>query len=114
MTPAESKDAYTERELEIYTQCPARYRDEYIDGLHGGRDESAYIRFHRCVYKTIGWLEAERANGNVKTVAEAWRIFRRFGRTKARLATPSRNFTARMPMAWFADGGDNRGGDGDI
>jgi DNA helicase-2/ATP-dependent DNA helicase PcrA len=71
LAPAEPKDAYTERELEIYTQCPARYRNEYIDGLRGGRDESAYIRFHRCVYKTIGWLEAERANGNVKTVAEA-------------------------------------------
>ena len=69
--PAESKEAYVERELEIYTQCPARYRDEYIDGLRGGRDESAYIRFHRCVYKTIGWLEAERASGNVKTVDEA-------------------------------------------
>ena len=39
--------------------------------MRGGRDKSAYIRFHRCVYKTIGWLEAERANGNVKTAAEA-------------------------------------------
>jgi DNA helicase-2/ATP-dependent DNA helicase PcrA len=71
LTPAEAKETYVERELEIYTQCPARYRDEYIDGLRGGRDESAYIRFHRCVYKTIGWLEAERANGNVKAVDEA-------------------------------------------
>lgn len=71
LAPVESKDAYTERELEIYTQCPARYRYEYVDGLRGGRDESAYIRFHRCVYKTVGWLEAERANGNAKTVAEA-------------------------------------------
>jgi hypothetical protein len=60
LTPFAGKDAYTERELEIYTQCPARYRNEYIDGLRGGRDESAYLRFHRCVYKTVGWLEAER------------------------------------------------------
>ena len=71
LAPAGGKDAYSERELEIYTQCPARYHNEYIDGLRGGRDESAYIRFHRCVYKTIGWLEAERANGNVKTIDEA-------------------------------------------
>ena len=70
LSPPEGKEAYTERELEIYTQCPARYRNEYIYGLRGGRDESAYIRFHRCVYKTIGWLEAERASGNVKSVAE--------------------------------------------
>jgi DNA helicase-2/ATP-dependent DNA helicase PcrA len=71
LAPVGSKDAYTERELEIYTQCPARYRNEYIDGLRGGRDESAYIRFHRCVYKTVGWLETERASGHAKTVAEA-------------------------------------------
>jgi DNA helicase-2/ATP-dependent DNA helicase PcrA len=70
LTPFAGKDAYTERELEIYTQCPARYRNEYIDGLRGGRDESAYLRFHRCVYKTVGWLEAERAAGRTKTVAE--------------------------------------------
>lgn len=68
---AEAKEAYTERELEIYTQCPARYRNEYIDGLRGGRDESSYLRFHRCVYKTVGWLEAEREKGNVVSVADA-------------------------------------------
>jgi hypothetical protein len=39
--------------------------------LRGGRDESAYIRFHRSVYKTVGWLETERGDGQAKTVAEA-------------------------------------------
>jgi hypothetical protein len=39
------RDAYPERELELYTQCPARYRYEVIEGLWGGRDESAYVRF---------------------------------------------------------------------
>lgn len=71
LTPGGGKDAYTERELEIYTQCPERYRNEYIDGLRGGRDESAYLRFHRCVYRTVGWLEAERAGGRTKMVPEA-------------------------------------------
>ena len=71
LAPVGGKDAYTERELEMYTQCPARYRNEYIDGLRGGRDKSAYLGFHRCVYKTVGWLEAERAAGRTKTVAEA-------------------------------------------
>jgi DNA helicase II / ATP-dependent DNA helicase PcrA len=70
-TPVEAKEVYTERELEIYAQCPARYRNEYIDGMRGGRDESAYIRFHRCVYKTVGWLESERANGNTVNEADA-------------------------------------------
>lgn len=71
LAPVEPKDVYTERELEIYTQCPARYRNEYLFGLRGGRDESAYLRFHRCVYKTVGWLEEQRASGISKSVAEA-------------------------------------------
>ena len=49
--------------LTVYAECPARYRYEAIDGLHGGRDKSAYIKFHRCVYVTVGWLEEERAAG---------------------------------------------------
>nr|WP_315764395.1 ATP-dependent helicase [Bradyrhizobium sp. SZCCHNS2005] len=70
-TPVVAKDAYAERELEIYTQCPARYRNEFVDGLRGGRDESAYIRFHRCVYITVGWLEQQHESGNTVTVAGA-------------------------------------------
>ncbi|MDA4848781.1 ATP-dependent helicase [Hoeflea poritis] len=65
------KDEYRERELEIYTQCPARYRDEFVDGLRGGRDESAYICFHRCVYRTVGWLEEQRQNGHAITISDA-------------------------------------------
>ena len=45
-------------------QCPARYRYEIIEGLRGGGSDSAYVQFHRCVYKTVGWLENERRNGN--------------------------------------------------
>ena len=47
----------------LYMKCPARYRYEVIEGLHGGGEESAYVRFHRCVYITVGWLEAERQKG---------------------------------------------------
>jgi DNA helicase-2/ATP-dependent DNA helicase PcrA len=61
--PQAPRDPYPERELTVYTECPARYRYEAIDGLHGGRDESAYIQFHRCVYATVGWLEEQRAAG---------------------------------------------------
>lgn len=71
LTPPAAKQEYTQRELEIYMQCPARYRSEVIDGLRGGRDESAYGRFHGCVYKTVGWLEAERQKGVVVPVAGA-------------------------------------------
>jgi DNA helicase-2/ATP-dependent DNA helicase PcrA len=57
------RDPYPEQELAVYMECPARYRYEAIDGLRGGRDESAYIQFHRCVYVTVGWLEEQRAAG---------------------------------------------------
>ncbi len=65
------RDDYPERDLEIYLQCPARYRYQVIEGLHGGRDESAYVRFHRCVYVTVGWLEQERQDGRTVDTAAA-------------------------------------------
>ena len=40
-------------------QCPARYRYEVIEGLRGGGSDSAYVQFHRCVYKTVGWMETK-------------------------------------------------------
>jgi hypothetical protein len=61
--PQTPREPYTERELTVYAGCPARYRYEAIDGLRGGRDESAYIKFHRCVYITVDWLEKRRAAG---------------------------------------------------
>jgi DNA helicase-2/ATP-dependent DNA helicase PcrA len=63
LKPPEVRDSYPERELDLYMQCPARYRYQVIEGLRGGRDESAYVQFHGCVYITVGWLEQERQNG---------------------------------------------------
>jgi DNA helicase II / ATP-dependent DNA helicase PcrA len=70
MQPA-ARDAYQERDLDLYTQCPARYRYEIIEGLRGGRDQTAYIRFHGCVYETIGWLEQQRQSGTAVDVQSA-------------------------------------------
>lgn len=61
--PPPPRDRYEERELTLYRLCPARYRYEFIEGLHGVRDDAAYISFHRCVYVTVGWLEAQRVQG---------------------------------------------------
>lgn len=83
LRPPAPRDTYLERDLDLYTQCPARYRYEVIEGLRGGRDQSAYIRFHRCVYGTIGWLETERAAGKATNVAAA---------------------LARLDELWSADG----------
>lgn len=54
---------YDERYLSLYMDCPARYRYEVIEGLHGSRDESPYMQFHRCVYITVQWLEEQRESG---------------------------------------------------
>ncbi len=63
LTPPPSRERYDERELAVYLRCPARYKYEVVDGLRGGRDGSAYLGFHRCVYRTLAWLEAEREAG---------------------------------------------------
>ena len=65
------KDIYEERELDVYLRCPARYRYEVLDGLRGGRDSSAYLRFHRCVHRTMGWLEQQAEEGEVVSAERA-------------------------------------------
>ena len=63
LQPPGIRDAYPERDLDVYMQCPARYGYTVIDGLRGGGTESAYLRFHRAVYRTIRWLEDEKQGG---------------------------------------------------
>jgi superfamily I DNA/RNA helicase len=71
MRPPTPRDTYEERELDLYLRCPARYHYEKFDGLHGARDASAYLRFHRCVHRTLGWLETQAAEGSRASSAEA-------------------------------------------
>jgi hypothetical protein len=67
--PQARRDAYPEHELSLYMDCPARYRYEVVEGLRGGRDQTPYVQFHRCVYVTVGWLESERQAGRSVDVA---------------------------------------------
>eukprot|EP00456_Euglypha_rotunda_P009636 TRINITY_DN1222_c0_g1_i9.p1 TRINITY_DN1222_c0_g1~~TRINITY_DN1222_c0_g1_i9.p1 ORF type:complete len:943 (+),score=148.07 TRINITY_DN1222_c0_g1_i9:369-3197(+) len=62
--PQPARAQYTERELTLYLLCPARYRYEIIEELRGPRTESAYLRFHNCVYTTIAWVEEQKQLGN--------------------------------------------------
>jgi hypothetical protein len=71
LMPPGIRAAYPEEELDLYLKCPARYRYEVIDGLRGGRDHSAYLRFHSCVYVTVGWLEEAKQNASPVTAAAA-------------------------------------------
>jgi DNA helicase-2/ATP-dependent DNA helicase PcrA len=61
--PVTPRACYSELELSVYMDCPARYYYQVEEGLRGGRDSAAYPRFHRCVYATIGWIELERQAG---------------------------------------------------
>jgi DNA helicase II / ATP-dependent DNA helicase PcrA len=71
LMPPGPREVYPEPDLDLYMQCPARYRYEVIEGLRGGRDQSAYVRFHACVYMTAGWLEEQRQAGKAFDVQSA-------------------------------------------
>jgi DNA helicase-2/ATP-dependent DNA helicase PcrA len=65
------KEEYEERHLQLYTDCPARYRYEVVNGLRGPRDASAYLKFHGCVRRVIAWIETERQAGTDVTADAA-------------------------------------------
>ncbi|MEW6449200.1 MAG: UvrD-helicase domain-containing protein [Pseudomonadota bacterium] len=69
--PQPAQERYLERDLDTYMRCPARYRFTVVEGLRGDRDNSAYLSFHRCVYTTVRWLEAERTKGSTIGLAAA-------------------------------------------
>jgi hypothetical protein len=71
LEPPPARQRYDERELSLYIQCPARYRYEVMFGLRGATDDSPYVRFHRCVYRTVGWIEAQRTAGSMPSFADA-------------------------------------------
>jgi hypothetical protein len=95
LAPQTARDCYSERELDLYNQCPARYRYEIIEGLRGGRDQSAYIRFHGCVYATIGWIENERQkSGKIDVQAALARLAARWA-THGPVDHPFENYYRR-------------------
>ncbi len=50
--------------LDLYNRCPRQYYYEFVLGLRGRREESAYMQFHRCVYDVIRWIQHEQAQGH--------------------------------------------------
>lgn len=67
----EKRTSYSASELETYVRCPARYRYEQLMGLRGGTDGTAFLDFHRCVRRTLSWIQDNRAEGVVTSAAEA-------------------------------------------
>lgn len=50
--------------LDRYMTCPRQYYYEYILGLTGRREDSAYVQFHRCVYSVLRWITDAQAQGH--------------------------------------------------
>ena len=71
VVPTVPRDTYQDRHLETYMKCPARYRYEVLEGLRGGEEDSAYLRFHGCVRQAVQWIFEELRNGRSVVPAAA-------------------------------------------
>ncbi len=47
------------RDIELYLGCPRRYLYQMVLGLAGGRDDTAYVRYHRAVYRVLHWMSEQ-------------------------------------------------------
>jgi superfamily I DNA/RNA helicase len=59
------KPLFTERQLGVYLKCPRKFFYEQRLYLSGKGEETAYLRFHACVYETLRWLVGERMAGRL-------------------------------------------------
>lgn len=59
------------RELDVYLNCPRKYFYEFILGLSGKRDDTAYLQFHKCVYDAVRRVKAEHEQGKQASDAAA-------------------------------------------
>lgn len=64
LTPT-PKPLFTERQLGTYLKCPRKFFYEQRLYLGGKGEETAYLRFHVCVYETLSWLAGERMAGRL-------------------------------------------------
>lgn len=61
-----------EQRLDVYMKCPRKYFYEFVIGLSGKREDSAYVQFHHCVYDVLRHLQSERALGHEVDRATAY------------------------------------------
>ncbi len=57
---SEAPEAYDERDLALYITCPRKYLYQVVLGVSGRSDDAAYVRFHKCVYSAVRWMQTER------------------------------------------------------
>ena len=51
--------------LDVYLKCPRQFFYEFVLGLSGKREDSAYVQFHLCVYRVLHWMADERMRGQL-------------------------------------------------
>lgn len=64
---------FTERALANYIKCPRKYFYENVLYLRGKGEESAYLRFHACVYDVLRLLAADKSANRLTEIEDATR-----------------------------------------
>lgn len=59
IAPPTELPVFTERALGVYLDCPRQFYYEFVLGLSGKREDSAYLQFHLCVYRVLRWINEE-------------------------------------------------------
>lgn len=57
--------------VDLYLRCPRRYLYQVVLGLSGSRDDTAYVRFHRAVYRVLQWLSEQTVSVDGVSLANA-------------------------------------------
>ena len=57
--------------VEQYRRCPRQYYYQRVLKLPQSGEEGAYLTFHNSLQETVGWLQAERAEGRTPTEQDA-------------------------------------------
>ena len=77
--PRLASKPFAAEDLEVYIGCPRQFFYQCALGLSRRREDSGYVEFHRCVYRVLRWMAAERASGNpadeaaaLACLAEVW------------------------------------------
>ncbi len=68
---------FSERALANYLKCPRKYFYENVLYLRGKSEESAYVRFHACVYDVLRLLANEKWAGRIHDIEQASQLAHR-------------------------------------
>jgi DNA helicase-2/ATP-dependent DNA helicase PcrA len=62
--PSDPLPAFEKEALDVYIRCPKLYQYQEVMKLRGGDDDTAFLRFHRCLHHVLKWAENESLGGN--------------------------------------------------